>query len=338
MSAIFRDHLVRLMVGISAMSLMAFVDYRKIAAFARPAVILSVLLLIVVLFVPQPGGMKTHRFITVPGFTFQPSELAKFVLILYFAVRMKEWSLDPFVTDKIQIYKGFGAVLVIMLALIYKEPNMSMVMLFLGISAVLLTLSGVPLKTLAMAGPGVGAVAFIGAWITGYQRERITTYFTGLADPQHANYHVYQSLIGVGNGGMSGVGIGASTQKHFYLPEPYKDFIFSIIGEEWGLVGSVFVLGLFIVLIARGYRIMRACKDEPLAYFLSAGITASIALSVVVNVGVTLGLLPATGQPLPFISYGGSSLIMSLGAIGVLLNVSRHMQAIQERAAINAGV
>jgi cell division protein FtsW len=149
-------------------------------------------------------------------------------------------------------------------------------------------------------------------------------------EPARASYHVKQSLIGIGQGGLMGIGLGNSTQKHFFLPEPYKDFIFSIVAEESGFIGALLMLVGFVLLLTRAWRVARGAPDG-FGYYLGAGITLTIALSLVVNVGVTLGLLPATGQPLPFVSYGGSSLMMTLGAVGVLLNISRQSQ--QTRAA-----
>jgi cell division protein FtsW len=137
-----------------------------------------------------------------------------------------------------------------------------------------------------------------------------------------SGYQVKQALVGIGQGGLFGVGLGESTQKHFFLPEPHKDFIFSIVGEEWGFVGAVLLLVLYMFLISRAWKIALAAPDE-FGYFLGAGICASISLSTVINIGVTLGLLPATGQPLPLFSYGGSSLLMTMASIGILLNISK---------------
>ncbi len=325
MSAIFQNHLTKMAMGLCAMTAAAFVNYRVLEKLARPAVLVSLALLIVVLYVPQPPKINANRFITILGFSFQPSELAKFALISYFAARMAEHFRDPFATNRNQIYKGFLVILALMVWLIYEEPNLSMVMLFIGISGVLLMLSGIPIRILLIAGPGVGVLSVLAAWLTGYQRDRITAYVDGILNPLNSSYHVFQSFVGIGHGGVTGVGLGESTQKHFFLPEPYKDFIFAIVGEELGFAGSIAMLVLFALLLWRCWRIARLCR-EPFGYYLAAGITASFAISVVVNLGVTLGLLPATGQPLPFISFGGTSMIVSLAAIGVLLNISRHVQ------------
>lgn len=159
-----------------------------------------------------------------------------------------------------------------------------------------------------------------------YMLQRITAFIDGISNPLNASYHIRQSLIAIGQGGISGLGLGQSTQKHYYLPEPYNDSIFSIIAEEIGLVGALMILAAFSVLILRGWKIALSAQDR-FSYYLSAGITVSLALSMVTNIGVNLALLPATGQPLPFISYGGTSIVMSLAAIGILLNVSKQQSS-----------
>ena len=328
--AIFWNHLGRLGFGLVCMAVMAFVDYHHLGRIARGLWVAAFVTLIAVLFLPQPPGATAHRWIYLRGFSFQPAELAKFALIAYLAMRFSALHEDPFTFDRRKVYRGAFIVSLLTFALAFIEPNLSMAVLVLGTSALLFLLSGVRLKPLAILGGALSVPLVCVAWLTPYMHSRLTAFANGIMEPARASYHVKQSLIGIGQGGLMGIGLGNSTQKHFFLPEPYKDFIFSIVAEESGFIGALLMLVGFVLLLTRAWRVARGAPDG-FGYYLGAGITLTIALSLVVNVGVTLGLLPATGQPLPFVSYGGSSLMMTLGAVGVLLNISRQSQ--QTRAA-----
>ena len=327
--AIFWSHLGRLGWGLACMLILSFVDYHLFARLSRPLVILSIGLLIAVYFVPQAPGVTAKRWINLFGFSFQPAELAKYALIAYLAVRFSQLRQDAFAADPSLTYRGAWLVTGIILALVAPEKNLSMAALIFGSVVIMFFLSGVRLKPLAL--PGAASVVLLGllAWVTPYMRIRLTSFFNGIFDPMQASYHVKQSLVGLGQGGIAGLGLGGSTQKHFFLPEPYKDFIFSIVGEELGIFGAAALLLAFLAFFSRAWRIARDAPDN-FGYYLGMGITCTIGLSLFVNVGVTLGLLPPTGQPLPFISYGGSSLMMSLGAVGILLNISK--QALRRRS------
>ncbi len=323
--SIFWSHLQKIGLGMFGLIIFSLLDYHRIEKSARPLIYFSILLLILVLFVPQPAKATAHRWLRILGFSFQPAEFAKFALIVFLAMKLASHHRDPFAYDRKKINQGCLLFSFVVLGLIVKEPNLSMALLVMGVVAVMLYLSGVKVKRLLVIG-GI-CLPFLGliAWYTAYMRTRLIEYAEGIMDPLHASHQVKQSLIGIGHGGLTGVGLGASTQKHFFLPEPYKDFIFSIVGEEIGLIGAGCLLIIFLAFLTRAWRVARLAPD-PFGYYLAAGITASIAMSFVINVGVTIGLLPATGQPLPFISYGGSSLVMSLCTVGVLLNISRQIQ------------
>lgn len=321
-TAIFLSHLKRLGWGLGCLAGMAFVDYHLLSRFARWLWIIAFLMLILVLFLPQPAGATAHRWIHFGGFTFQPAELAKFALIAYLAMRLAALRDDPFTFDRKKVYHGIAAVAVMTFVLILMEPNLSMAMLVLGSSTMLVFLSDIRMKLLTIFAAAIAVPSAFVAWLTPYMHNRISAYVNGIIEPIHASYHVKQSLIGIGQGGLTGLGLGNSTQKHFFLPEPYKDFIFSIVAEEAGFIGGLLLLIGFALLLTRAWRIARRAPDS-FGYYLGMGITFAISLSLVVNVGVTLGLLPATGQPLPFISFGGSSLMITLGTVGVLLNISR---------------
>ncbi|MBU0509209.1 putative lipid II flippase FtsW [bacterium] len=323
--AIFQSHVIRLLIGLAFMIAFSVIDYHVLGKMARVTWLLTFVALIVVLFLPQPNGATAHRWIYYRGFSFQPAELAKFAIISYLATRLAAFDADPFLADRKKLYTGTLLIVGVTAGLVVIEPNLSMTLMILVVAAMLFFVSGVSLKPiLSLGGICLVPLALI-SWLTPYMQTRLTTYADALFHPLRASYHVKQSLVGIGQGGIAGVGLGASMQKNFFLPEPFKDFIFSIVGEELGILGALFVLAGFTIFISRAWHISVNAPDR-FGYYLGMGITLAIAVSVVVNIGVTLGLLPTTGQPLPFVSYGGSSLVMNLAAVGVLLNISRQTQ------------
>ena len=320
--AIFWNHLSRLGWGLTWLVILSFIDYHVFERLSRPLVIISLALLIAVYFVPQAPGATARRWISLFGMSFQPAELAKYALISYLATRFSQLKQDTFSHEARPVYVGALLVTVTIVGLVAPEKNLSMAALILGGAAIMFYLSDVPLKPLLIPGT-VGFVLLATlAWLTPYMHVRLTSFFSGILDPTQASYHVKQSLVGLGQGGIAGLGLGGSIQKHFFLPEPYKDFIFSIIGEELGIFGAAGLLLTFLAFFSRAWRIARHAPDC-FGYYLGMGITCALSLSLFVNVGVTIGVLPPTGQPLPFISYGGSSLMMSLAAVGILLNISK---------------
>ncbi|MBU0692899.1 putative lipid II flippase FtsW [bacterium] len=323
---IFWNHVIRLGLGLAVLITLTFVDYHVYEKLARPLVFFSILLLIAVFFLPQPSGATAKRWIYLAGFSFQPAEIAKFVLITYLAMRFAALREQPFYQNEAKALWGCMFVAALIMLMIVIEPNLSMALLISGIVCLLFFIAGAKLRGLVIPAIATLSCFTLVAALNSYMQKRISDFLAGIVDPFQSSYHVYQSLVGIGNGGFLGVGLGQSTQKHFFLPEPYNDFIFSIIGEELGILGASALLICFVLLLSRGWKIARNAPDA-FGYFLAAGITISFALSFVINIGVTLGVLPATGQPLPFISYGGTSLMISLGAIGVLLNISRQAQS-----------
>ncbi|MCB9366681.1 MAG: cell division protein FtsW [Calditrichaeota bacterium] len=316
------NHLQRLFTGILALVFFYHLKYQYLQRFAKAALIAGVVALIAVLFLPQLHGTSAKRWLMLFGLSIQPAEIAKYALILYAARRLTEIEESSFPSERTQKFNALLVVSSIVLLLVILEPNLSMVLLTSASLFVMFFLFGLEWKKIALiaATGSVGVIAV--ALIKPYMMARVSAFAAGITDPLALSYHVRQSLIAVGQGGLFGLGLGQSTQKHFYLPEPYNDSIFSIIGEETGLLGSVLILFAFAVLAVRGWRIAMHATDR-FSYFLAAGITTSLICSFVVNVGVNLALLPATGQPLPFVSYGGSSLVMSLAAIGILLNMAK---------------
>ncbi|HJX00114.1 MAG TPA: putative lipid II flippase FtsW [Terriglobales bacterium] len=306
--------------GVMAMLMLKRVDYRR---YKHPAVVftllgITMLMLIAVLFLDR--SHNTHRWIRIGILSFQPSELAKPALILFLAFFLETR------TQAIDDWRRtlLPAVLpsLIFSVLIVKQPDLGTALVCMAMTASVLFVSGVELKYL-----GYGLAASLPAlyyllFHVGFRRQRMLAFVNPWADPQGAGFHMIQSLIAVGTGGITGLGLMEGKQKLFYLPEPHTDFIFAVIGEELGLLGTIAVVGLFALVCYRGMRIAIRTSDL-YARFLAVGITSTIAIQAFFNISVVLGLLPTKGIPLPFISYGGSSLFITLACVGVLLNISQ---------------
>jgi cell division protein FtsW len=296
------------------------VDYRR---YKHPAVVFTLLgvttvLLIAVLFLDR--SHNTHRWIRFGPFSFQPSELAKPALILFLAyfLETRARAIDDW------RHTLLPAVLpsVIFSLLIVKQPDLGTAMVCMALTASVLFVAGMELKYL-----GYGVLASLPflyylLFHVGFRRQRMLAFVNPWADPQGAGFHMIQSLIAVGTGGITGLGLMEGKQKLFYLPEPHTDFIFAVIAEELGLLGTVAVIALFAVFCYRGMRAAIRTSDL-YARFLAVGITGTIIIQAFFNISVVLGLLPTKGIPLPFISYGGSSLFITLACVGVLLNISQ---------------
>jgi cell division protein FtsW len=306
--------------GVIAMVVLMRVDYRR---YKHPAVVFTLLgvttvLLIAVLFLDR--SHNTHRWIRFGALSFQPSELAKPALILFLAYFLEtraraiaDWrrTLLPAVLPSL-----------IFSILIVKQPDLGTAMVCMALTASVLFVAGMELKYL-----GYGVLASLPflyylLFHVGFRRQRMLAFVNPWADPQGAGFHMIQSLIAVGTGGITGLGLMEGKQKLFYLPEPHTDFIFAVIAEELGLLGTVAVIMLFAVFCYRGMRAAMRTSDL-YARFLAVGITGTVAIQAFFNISVVLGLLPTKGIPLPFISYGGSSLFITLACVGVLLNISQ---------------
>jgi cell division protein FtsW len=306
--------------GVLAMVVLMRVDYRK---YKHPAVVFTLLgvtmvLLVAVLFLDR--SHNTHRWIRFGALSFQPSELAKPALILFLAFFLEkraaavdDWrrTLVPAVLPSL-----------VFSLLIVKQPDLGTALVCMALTASVLFVAGMELKYL-----GYGVLASLPAlyyllFHVGFRRQRMLAFVNPWADPQGAGFHMIQSLIAVGTGGITGIGLMEGKQKLFYLPEPHTDFIFAVIAEELGLLGTIAVVALFGVFCYRGMRAAIRTLD-PYARLLAVGITSTIAIQAFFNISVVLGLLPTKGIPLPFISYGGSSLFITLACIGVLLNISQ---------------
>ncbi len=276
------------------------------------------LLLLVFIFPPINGARRWIRF---GPLSLQPSELAKYVIVIYLARVLDKKG------DEIKsFWRGvFPALTVasIFAGLVLAEKNLSITSVIMFTAFILITISGARKRHLLALG-GSGLVLGISLILMApYRLKRLMSFLNPWADPKGDGYQLIQSLLALGSGGFLGLGFGMSRQKAYYLPEPHNDFIFSIIGEETGFLGGMLLILLFMILIWRGVIISIKCKDT-FGTLIAMGITSVIAIQVIINLAVVTGTMPVTGVPLPFISYGGSSLLFNMTAIGILLNVSKN--------------
>ena len=296
-------------------------DYKKLADWNMIFAGIIIVLLILVDFTPlgvMVNGAK--RWINLFGFQLQPSEFAKPAVVLMLATIFRK---DADLFDKTKWTNAFIPI-IFMVMLIFIQPNLSMVIL-LGVTTIAIYLCAGGSLKLFFSFLGAGIMTIIVAATTiikPYQMQRITTWQHPELDPQGAGYNIIQSLIAFASGGFTGVGYGGSIQKLSYLPECHTDFIFAIIAEELGWIGCVLIIGLFWTLVHRGFIIASRCPDM-FGKLLAVGITFSLGFQAFLNMSVASSFFPTTGVPLPFISYGGSSLIVSMCMIGILLNISK---------------
>ncbi|MSR64641.1 MAG: putative lipid II flippase FtsW [Verrucomicrobiae bacterium] len=336
---IFKRQVLWLAIGLVVCAITANIDYRKYRKYARPIIGGAVFLLVLVLVVgPVRNGAR--RWLIFGPFSFQPSEFAKFALVIFLAFWLERMhrTLKGQSTPKIKHpLWGVGLPLVVtsvLAALILKEPDLGSVLLMFVVAVFLMWVAG---SNQVWLGSFVGVVAVagfivmfaileLGMFDQHYQVRRIIAWWAG-TDPQGINFQQAQASLAFGSGGPWGVGLGDSRQKMFYLPEAHTDFIFPIIGEELGLIGTLSVLAGFCVIVVCGI-LMVAKSPDLFGLLLGSGIVAIIALQAIINIAVVTNSIPNKGMPLPFISYGGSNLVMMLGAIGVLLNIYRQSYAL----------
>src|SRR5262245_8314101 len=307
-------------LGLAVMFVVMKVDYHS---YRHPAVVFSALgivvgLLVVVFFLA--AAANTHRWIQMVGFSVQPSELAKLALIFflaYFLERRKgKVNEITFTLVPIAIIVGILAGLIIL------EPDLGTATALLVISGVLLFVAGLDLRWIAASIIVAVPTFYLLIFRVNYRRERILAFLDPWADPLGRNFQVIQSLLSVASGGFAGLGYMEGKQKLFYLPEAHTDFIFAVVGEEMGMIGTCAVLILFSVFLWRGLRTSTRAPDL-FGFYLALGITLMISVQAFINMSVVLGLLHTKGIPLPCLSYGGSSFVVMLAAVGILLNVSQ---------------
>ena len=321
--AYIRPQLLYAALGLAAMYLASRVDYHIFHKLAWPLLGLSLVLLAVVLAMPEYNGCK--RWIVIPGVgTLQPSEIAKFAVVLTFShiIALNHAHMERFAVGVLPFALVLGSVSVLMLL----EPHLSGTVLILGIGAVLMFVGGTGLRWFVLAGAS-GAAAVGGAVVlmpdlVPYAQDRLASWLNPFADPLGDGHQTIQSLYAIGSGGATGLGLGNSRQKHLYVPEPQNDFIFSILCEELGFLGACAVILLFVLLLLRGLTIAVRAPDK-FGALLVVGFTVQVALQAVLNIAVVTNTIPNTGISLPFFSSGGTSLMMLLGEMGIVLSVSR---------------
>lgn len=307
-------------LGFTAMGIAMSIDYRQWKKYAVP-ILLSCLAFLVLVFVPGIGGAAkgASRWIRLPGFNFQPSELAKIALILYMA-----YSLDK-KQEKVKFFSSgflpYMVLLAVMLLLLLKQHDLGAALTLMTVAFVMLFAAGTRLQyILSMVLLALPFLYFL-VMNVDYRRRRILAYLNPWEDPSDTGFQIIQSWLAFGTGGLIGQGLGEGKQKLFYLPEAHTDFIMSVVGEELGFIGVMVIAAMFFLLVLRSIRVALTAKDD-FGRFLAFGIAVLLGVEAFVNMAVVTGLLPTKGLALPFISYGGSSLIMTLFAVGILLNVS----------------
>ena len=309
--------------GLVAMVVAMRVDYRR---YKHPALVFSLLglttlLLISVFFLDR--SHNTHRWFRVGAFSFQPSELAKPALILFLAYFLE--ARTKLMDDWRNTLSPAAAPVLVLLALIVLQPDLGTAIACAGIAACILYVAGMRLRYFAYAfGASLLPLYFL-IFHVSWRRDRILAFLNPYADRQKTGFHIIQSLIAVGTGGLTGTGLMEGKQKLFYLPEPHTDFIFAVTAEELGLLGAMFVVTLFAIFLWRGMRASWRTENV-FGRYLAVGITSMVVLQAFINISVVLGMMPTKGIPLPLVSYGGSSLFVTLACVGVLLNITKQAE------------
>lgn len=311
-------HAIHLVAGLFAFAIAYRLPFDKLRSIA-PVFLLVAFILLVVPLVAGPTHKGAQRWITLFGFSFQPSELAKFALIVFLADRLsrQQERLRSFTQGLLPHL----AIITLALGLIVAEPDLSTAVAIALIVGVMMVAAQVRTRHLLVLAMVLGGFVAILVVAEPYRMARLTGYLSG-ASGSSPSYQIQQGFVAMGSGGVFGRGLGQSLQKYFFLPEPYTDSIFPIIGEEFGLFGTFGILTLFGLF---GWRAIEIIRRQPTLYrfLLGVGLTANVIVYATLNMAVMTGLLPATGLPLPFISYGGTALVINLAAVGLLLNLSR---------------
>jgi cell division protein FtsW len=304
-------------LGLVGMAFFARLDYRSLQRLAPPLLLGSCILLVLVLLAAPPVN-GARRWLAVGGFAVQPSEFAKLALAIWVAGVLAK---RPAPRTLGELFRPLGLVSGIACGLVLLEPDLGTVIAVGIMLGATLLVAGTSLRLLASAGALALGLALAAIWLEPYRRTRFFSFLDPWADPQGAGYQTVQAMISLGSGGPFGVGLGQGVGKVNYLPEAHTDMIFAIIGEELGLVGSAAVILAFVAFGYAGFNVALRCK-EPFGKRLAVGLTAMILGQAALNMSAVMGLAPLTGIPLPFVSYGGSSLLVVLCSVGVLLNIA----------------
>ncbi len=315
------------LLGVGLMVVASRFDHRKLRNLAPPLLLTAFALCVAVLAIaPEINGAR--RWLTAGPLTFQPSELAKLALLLWVAAYLARNGAPRTLGE---LWKPIGMLTCLFAALIVIEPDLGTTIALVLMVAGMLVVAGVPGRTLA----GAGSIAMLGGlaaiWLEPYRRARLFSFLDPWSDPEDTGFQTVQALIGIGSGGVTGKGLGEGVQKINYLPEQQTDMILAVIGEELGLIGTTAVIGAFAAFAFAGFTVALRCRD-PFGKLLAAGITSLVCGQAAVNLAAVLGVAPLTGIPLPFVSYGGSSLVVLLASVGILLNIASDDRAPQRAA------
>ncbi|HYL60740.1 MAG TPA: putative lipid II flippase FtsW [Candidatus Acidoferrales bacterium] len=317
----FKLHLAHISVGLVILILLSQFSLAGLRRIVMPLFVVS-LAMLVLLYVPGLGLMKggARRWLRLGPFIAEPSELVKFALVFFLAeflskrqARIREFKYGP-----LAVFLIVGPITLMIL----KQPDFGSTVMIALILFAMLYAAGARASHLALAGSGALGVLVFQAAAKSYRMKRLTTFLDPWSVARGAGFQLVQSFIALGEGGKWGVGLGAGRQKMFYLPEAHTDFIFAVVGEEFGIIGAAIVVSLFLVILFRGMRIAHD-EPDPFASLLAVGLTALLSIQALINMSVVIGLIPTKGLPLPFLSYGGTSIIIAMAALGALLALGR---------------
>jgi cell division protein FtsW len=319
---LFKHHLVRAVIGIVMIFIFSRVDYRNLITFRRILLFVSIILLLYLLVAGVEITKGASRWIRLGGFSFQPSDLVKYALMInlaYLLAKKKEY-----ITSLYYGYLPMVFYVLLFVSLIALQPNFSTASMIFITSIMLFFVGNVRIKHILVTIASMVPLAVLFILSKPYIMNRIFAYQEQTSGSE-ANYQVSQAIIGFGNGALIGMGPGNSTQRDFFLPQSYDDFVFSIVGEEYGFIGVLLVIALFLIFIYRGLKLAKNA-DEAFGRFIAFGFTVIIGLNAIINMMVATGIVPTTGVTLPFMSYGGTSIIFNSIAVGILLNISTHRE------------
>lgn len=314
------------LIGIVLMAVASQFDYHRLRYLA-PGLLLLALGLCAAVLVASPAVNGAHRWFFVGPASFQPSELAKLAVCVFAAVYLARRRAPQTV---VELFRPLGFVTMLFCGLILLEPDLGTTICLCLMLLAVLVVAGVPFRLLTAASVLAIGVGFVAIWAEPYRRARIFSFLDPWSDAQNSGFQIIQALIGIGSGGITGVGLGEGPQKTLYLPEAHTDMIFAVVGEELGLLGSVLVIGAFAAFGYAGFRIALRCRD-PFGKLLASGLTTLVCGQAAINLAAVLGIAPLTGIPLPFVSYGGSSLVVLLVGVGILLNIAVNERVVQAR-------
>ncbi len=312
-----KRQLVYAFLGLVLMVVLSRVDFRALRRLAPTLMVTSLVLLVAVLVLGRSAN-GARRWISVGPAAFQPSELAKVALAVWAAAYLSRRRPPRTLHE---LWRPMGLLTVVFCGLILIEPDLGTAIGIVVMLTAMLLVAGTPARTLGAGVGVVGALGLAAVWLEPYRRARLFSFLNPWQDAQGAGFQTVQAMIGLGSGGIFGVGLGQSVQKANYLPEAHTDMIFAIIGEELGLVGATAVIAAYCAFAYLGLKIALECRD-PFGKRLATGLTALICGQAAINLAAVMGLAPLTGIPLPFVSYGGSSLVVALACVGILLNIA----------------